>query len=164
MEEGERERPLSRFITPYREGARPMRNCLCPCPALLDASGYARRIPTTYARRSNVLGNGASCVPRAPCRCCPPTLLHLCFSVRTKIINGKGPGPGTGPKCQCLDNDEVCTSGPSPDSASSATRGKRRSALARHLRPSVVGIIYWILRLKGEAGLKFGKRGSDGNV
>lgn len=46
-EEGRRE--TSRFITSHRRGARPMRNCLCSCPALSDASDTFERTYHVYA-------------------------------------------------------------------------------------------------------------------
>lgn len=92
-EEGQQE--TTRFITLHREGARLTRNCLCPCPALSDASDTFEHTYHVYAESAawwwwwtDVVR--ANCVPsrpqlyRTPLRT-PP----LCFFVRAKIINGQ---------------------------------------------------------------------------
>lgn len=52
-EEGWQE--TSRFITSHWEGARLMRNCLCPCPALSDASDTFEHTYHVYAGRARVM-------------------------------------------------------------------------------------------------------------
>lgn len=60
-EEGRRE--TSRFITSYRRGARPMRNCLCSCPALSDASDTFERTYHIYAVRAGENGRRTRRIP-----------------------------------------------------------------------------------------------------
>lgn len=97
-EEGRQE--TFRFIISYWEGARLMRNCLCPCPALSDASDTFEHTYHVYAGRARVMvvvvngrGTGASCIPVPSRSQLSATLLSraspLCFFVRAKIINGQ---------------------------------------------------------------------------
>jgi len=100
-EEGQQE--TSRFITLHWEGARLMRNCLCPCPALSDASDTFEHTYHVYAERTcmMVLVNGrtrarAGVYPVSSCSQLCRTSLRappLCFFVRAKIINGQNRGP-----------------------------------------------------------------------
>jgi len=67
----------ARFITSHREGARPMRNCLCPCPALSDASDTFERTyhVHAYAARTRACARVSS-RPSAP-RFSPPCSTSL---------------------------------------------------------------------------------------
>jgi len=88
-----------------------MRNCLCPCPALSDASDTFERTyhVHAYAVRSRARARTYPLV----CAALLSSVLHLFVSSFGLRLLMARPRPDT-PKCQPRDNDEARTSSPPP--------------------------------------------------